>query len=397
MADPNNQLRSFPFDWFRDHLLTDLLPHWRNSAITSNGFFWPQLDRAWSRHCSGLGTLVSQSRLLFVFSTGYRLTGEKAYLDATAAGADFLLNAFQDRRRGGWFWSCDSNGKIVNDYKDCYGHAFVIFGLAHAFRATGDPRYSKAAEQTYEVIRTRFRDSHGGLMWRLSADFQDNDTERSQNPMMHLFEALSEFADATGKREYLDEARGIADFLFAPIAGNEMPPLPEVYAMDWRPKPTADGGYSAGGHLFEWAYLLSAAVERGLPESYLRLAERCLRHGVEFALDREHPGVVTRVSLEGQPLDYRKSFWEPCEAIRALLHFAVLRGRPDLLPVCRDVLQFTREHFIDPQHGGWFADLTREGTPVGVFKGNEWKVDYHSGGMCAEALQLADMIGGNET
>ena len=388
MADQTNQLRDFPFAWFREHLLADILPHWLKGAVTPNGFFWPQLDRAWARHGSGLGTLVSQSRLLFVFSTGYRLTGDNAYLDATAVGADFLLKTFEDRLHGGWCWSCDPSGKILDDHKNCYGHAFVIFGLAHALRATGDSRYGKSAEQTYDIIRTKFRDSHGGLAWRLSADFQDGDTERSQNPMMHLFEALSELADASGKREYLDEARGIADFLFSPIASTELPPLPEVYAMDWRPKPTADGGYSAGGHLFEWAYLLSAAVERGLPASYLQLADRCLRHGITFALDRDNPGVVTRVSLEGQPLDYRKSFWEPCEAIRALLHFAVLRGRPDLLPICRNVLQFTRAHFIDPEYGGWYANLTREGTPVAVFKGSEWKVDYHSGGMCAEALRL---------
>ncbi|HUU70690.1 MAG TPA: hypothetical protein VM186_14265, partial [Planctomycetota bacterium] len=39
----NDNLSSFPFDWFRNHLVNGILPHWLDAAATDNGFFWPQL------------------------------------------------------------------------------------------------------------------------------------------------------------------------------------------------------------------------------------------------------------------------------------------------------------------------------------------------------------------
>jgi len=413
MAKSVSNSSAFPFEWLRNHLVNDILPHWLDATVTENGFFWPQLDRQWQRRSPGFATLVSQSRLVSVFSIGYAITGEKAYREAAAAGADFLLRAFDDRIHGGWHWSCDPEGKLLDEKKDCYGHAFAIYGLAHAYRATKDSRYRKAAERTWDVVDSRFRDKRGGLVWHMTADFRPMDSQRSQNPMMHMFEALTELADAAGDRsgrsdgQFILPAQRIADFLFLPIADNDLPPLPEIYDLEWTPVPSAagvgaggdpavaracpvrsdTGGYSAGGHLFEWAFLLSMAVERGMDAAYMRFAERCLRNATDLAYDREHPGVITQVSLEGKPVNYAKSFWEPCEAIRALLHFAVRHGRTDLLPACRDILGFVQQHFVDPEHGGFYANLTREGAIVNAVKGSEWKVDYHTTGMCAEAIR----------
>ena len=379
---------AFPFEWFRNHLVNEVLPHWLDASVTENGFYWPQLDRQWRRRPPGFATLVSQSRLISVFAAGYAITGEKAYREAAAAGADFLLRAFDDRLYGGWHWSCDPEGNLLDEKKDCYGHAFAIFGLAHAYRATKDARYRKAAERTWEIVDARFRDTRGGLIWKMTSDFRPMDLQRSQNPMMHMFEALAELADATGDGQFILCAQRIADFLFLPIAERDLPPLPEIYDLEWTPIPSAAGGYSAGGHLFEWAFLLSMAVERGMDASYIRFADRCIRNAVDLAYDRELPGVVTQVSLEGKPVNYAKSFWEPCEAIRALLHFAVRHGRADLLPPCRDMLAFVQKHFVDPEHGGFYANLTREGKVINDMKGSEWKVDYHTAGMCAEATRM---------
>ena len=85
-----------PFSWFRVHLANDLLPSWYKVSVTENGFFHANLDREWNRTDDTNGTLVSQCRLIYVFSVGFEITGESKYKKALQDGANFLLDYFYD-------------------------------------------------------------------------------------------------------------------------------------------------------------------------------------------------------------------------------------------------------------------------------------------------------------
>ena len=40
---------------------------------------------------------------------------------------------------------------------------------------------------------------------------------------------------------------------------------------------------------------------------------------------------------------------------------------------------FIEKHLLDPVHGGWFAETTREGRLIGDGgKANPWKANYHT-------------------
>ena len=208
-------MESFDFAWFKGHVL-GLLAKWLG-AVTDEGMFLPHFDRRWKRREEGEGTLVSQSRLLYNFARGFELTGEEAYLDAVEQGARFLLDRFRDDEHGGWFWSCARDGSVLDRKKDCYGHAFVIFGLSHAARATGDEDLKRAALETWDVLKTRFRDGHGGFARSMSRDFSRADEARSQNPIMHLFEALLALGDLEGAGHIHKGAEEVAGVVPAEI------------------------------------------------------------------------------------------------------------------------------------------------------------------------------------
>jgi mannobiose 2-epimerase len=89
---------------------------------------------------------------------GYELTRNRVYLDALRRGADFLLAHFRDPQYGGWFYSVNPEGKVLRDYKDCYGHSFTLFGLSHAARITGDERYRRAALDTWAEMKKNLRE-----------------------------------------------------------------------------------------------------------------------------------------------------------------------------------------------------------------------------------------------
>ena len=383
---------TFRFQWFRDHLLEDVLPNWLKSSVTEEGLFLPHLDRRWNRLGKDYGTLVSQSRLLYNFSKGYELTKNKRYLRAVESGARFLIRNFKDEKYGGWFWSCNRDGRVLDAHKNSYGHAFVTFGLAHAFRVTGNENLKAMALETWRTLKTRFRDEHGGFWWRLSRKFEEVEEIKSQNPIMHTFEALLSLGDLDGLSYIHKDAETIADFVLNRLLRKRDGILPEVFTCDWKELPAEQGGRIDMGHAFEWAYLLSSAAERGLPEKYLSHAARFLEYGLEIAYDPKNGGIYSPATLEGKIMERRKGWWEQCEAIRALMHFAVVRGRSELWKPLEKTVDFVKRFYVDPEFGGWYMFAGENVEDRNENKGNEWKVDYHIVGMCMEAIRLSSNI-----
>ena len=386
--DSSGDESTFDFDWYERFLIEDILPRWLDAAVTAEGLFRNRLDRQWRPVGEPVATAVAQTRLLYNFATGVDLTGDERYLDAVDRGARFLIEKFRDPEHGGWFHSVGPGGAVVDDHKNAYNFAFVLFGLAHAARVTGDDAFKAGMLETWDLLDTRFRDGHGGFMRHLSRDFTPNEDRRTQNPTMHLFEALL----AAGEVEpaMLDEARTLGKFVLNRLVHwDGQPCLPELFDLDWRPLPEKQGGYVCLGHQFEWAWLLSHAVEKGLPSWWISPATDLLQFGLRVAFD-DDGGVMASSTPEGEILSAGKGWWEQCESNRTLMHFAARHGRADLWESARKAQSFVRENYVDTEYGGWYSSIASEPTADNPHKGNGFKVDYHVVGMCAEAVRLAD-------
>ena len=380
---------SFQIDlpWFRRHLLEEILPAWKE-AITDSGYFACHFDHAWRREDKGFGTLVSQNRLIYNFAQGYALTGDQALLNAVDAGARFLVENFWDAEYGGWIRACSPTGAMVDDCKDCYGHAFALFGLAHAYAVTGNPRYRAALQDTWAVLTAQFQDPQGGYKYFLSRDFRHVDPLRSQNPLMHLFEALLAAGDIPDLSEFHGEAVALAEFVLQRLVQPNDGILPEVYSPAWQPLPAAQEGRIDIGHAFEWAFLMSSAAARGLSDTYQGEAENFLAYGMRLGYDMEHGGIFSPVAPDGSRISLRKGWWEQCETIRALLRFVDGHARVDLLGPLQQTLTFVQNEFLDHEHGGWYMNREPGVSPAAQPKGNEVKLDYHVVGMCMEAMRI---------
>ena len=81
------------------------------------------------------------------------------------------------------------------------------------------------------------------------------------------------------------------------------------------------------------------------------------------------------------------SWWEHAEALRALMHWALVRNESQYLEPFGAILDFVKTRFLDPDHGGWFRLLERDGSPRDTTKGTGWKLDYHQVALCREAVQ----------
>ena len=381
--------------WHRQSL-EDLLTRWLAVAPTASGFMRTALDRRWQPLAEQPGYLTEHARLVYSFIIGHEITGDRRFLDAAVGGADFMLSHFRDTVHGGFFMRVAPDGKVVASFKNTYGHAFALFALSHMFRVTANERYRAAALLAWNEIGTRLRNPKGGFWGELPRDFSAPRTApgfaMSQNPIMHLFEAVLALHEATHDPQILAGAKGVADFvvyrLLKGASGGAH--VPEWYDVDWSPLPTRQkGGYTDLGHQFEWSHMLLAAEQRGITGVYAQVADRLLKFAVGTGYDDADGGVFTRMYPDGA-LDREKSWWQQTEGVRAFLASARADGRTDAWRRYEQTVGLLRAEFIDSKNGGWYAKTRavceRGGCP-------DLQVEpYHMTGMHVAALHAAEQF-----
>lgn len=374
-------------EWFLHHMTGEILPRWLHKSPRPDGGFEARLGRTWEVQPGGVCTLVSQGRLLYNFAEGWRFTREQAYLEAVSRGADFMMERMADRRHGGWYWSVAWNGAVADASKNTYGHAFAVFGLAHAWAATGRPEVRTAALEGWDAVSRRLRDARGGFCAGMSEDFTEVQPGRSINPIMHLFEALLHGGELMDEPRLHEEAEALASFALG-LVDPHRGLIAEVYSDEWKALAAEAGGRFEIGHQFEWAWLLSRAAELGVCPQHLARAERLLDTALECGMDHRNGAIRSVLDPGGSARPGPFVYWVECEALRALLHFAYVRSRNDLLGPAHDLYAFIRTRFLDPLYGGWFEAVDEAGVPVPGPKGHLWKLDYHVVGLCSEAMRV---------
>lgn len=403
---PEQQRQEPRSRWARDLLLGEIIPRWTEAA--GMGLFRCAFDRRWTAASDQTATVVSQSRLVYVFAEASRLTGQQRYRDLVSGGADALIATFRDG--SGWAWSCDAEGRIVDDRRRIYGYAFVIFGLAHAYERTKEPRYRELALRTLREAE-RLRDREYGYFDATMPDFSPADgAGRRQNPIMHLVEALLtlldvESEDAPGgttprqptlDRDAISRHAGFwIQFLrnrairLPTARGPSVPVFPELYDESWSPTEENTPNPVSVGHLFEWAYLLLWAESHGVtaPEGadLLSQATGLLDVGLALGFDGARGGVYSRLSFSGDVLPHPKVYWDQCELIRAADAAERLGVRRFNERLVQTIAFFDRS-FHDHDFGGVYITAQTDGTPDDTRKGTIWKVDYHVTAMCSALM-----------
>lgn len=343
-------------EWHRRALVEGHLSRWLAVAPSDNGILHVTASRTWQTGPEKTADLTSQSRLVYVLLSGYEITGDRRYLDIARQGADFIVQKFHDPANGGFFQRVDASGHPVDSAKHTYGHAFAIFALAHAFRVTKDERYREAATAAWQMVNLKLRDGEGGFHREASSDFAPSPSQRTQNPVMHLFEAMLALHEATGSPIALEGARSIGNFVTRRLLRGTADGgayIAEWYDAKWEPLRTKEeGGYIDLGHQFEWAYLLNAAAYQGVSGIYEAVAERVLNYAVKTGYDELAGGTFRAVYPDGT-VAREKGYWQQSECLRTLMRFAVLYGKKDLWRRYEQTLELVKDEFIDTANGGW--------------------------------------------
>jgi mannose-6-phosphate isomerase len=337
------------------HLLAELLPYWAERGVdTVHGGFHNRLDGAGRPVPDAAKRLLVQTRQIYAFSAAARL-GAPFGLELATRGVAFLEQAFRDRVHGGWFHTATPEGKPLDRRKDCYGHAFVVFALAHYAAASGDAGALVRAQETAALALAKLRDAeHGG--YREAADESwtpRHELPRRQNPHMHWLEALLALHAAAPDAGLLAEADALLALLRGRWLDRERGCLGEHFAADWKPAPGPEGEVVEPGHHYEWCWLLlrdAAARGRAAPREAETLFAFAERHGTDGS-----GGVFDRVDRRGRLLAGSQRLWPQTERLKALA--ARGEGRALVAGLERVFARYARPA------GGWTEQLGDDGRP----------------------------------
>jgi cellobiose epimerase len=401
-----------------------LMDYWFEHSVEPNGFIQENLDRQWKPWGTQREASINgQGRQLYSMAVAYEMAPSPEYKAALTRGMDFLMK-MRDPEFGGYYDRVGPNHEIINDTKTGFS-SFAIFSLAEAGRVTGERRYIDAAMVFFREMRDKMREGpfigtgnyRRDFMLRAPATMfggrggapgtpgapaaaatppappggpPAGAAARRYRINLHAFEALLSLYHATNSEEVwyeIQQELNAIERLYDYTIGY----LPESYDEEWKPVGNPSGN---PGHLFEWASLLSRAVELGADPKFVQLGSRSLDLGLKSY--SEEIGGLGAVGQDGKPA--RMLWWPQCEVVKATANYAILHGRSELWRYHHKTLEFLKREYFDPTDGGWFPDYVH-GQPraergerafyKGSVDGPEWGA-YHQMSMFHDIWRITD-------
>ena len=156
----------------------------------------------------------------------------------------------------------------------------------------------------------------------------------------------------------------------------------EVLGADNERLDTVDGRRLTPGHAMESAaFVMHEAIERG-DDSLISPALKMIDYSFERGWDEQYGGLLYFVDIDGKPptrLEWNMKLWWPhAEALYALLLAYRLSGDEKYARTFEQLHDWAFDHFPDPEFGGWFGYLHRDGGLSTPLKGGMWKGFFHT-------------------
>ncbi|MCG8543331.1 MAG: AGE family epimerase/isomerase [Alphaproteobacteria bacterium] len=364
------------------------LPVWAARGVDRDaGGFHERLDAALEPVTRDGKRAMVQARQVFVFSQPSPLADSDDLSAAATHGMAFLTRHCR-HPDGGWRFRVHRDGRPLDDTRDLYTHAFVLFALASRRRAAGGEEARALAADTIAFVERAMGHPDGGFHESLDASGRPAAGPRRQNPHMHLFEAFLEWYAATGDDVWLNRARGIAGLLRERFVVDGT--LREFFTQDLEPAPGANGRLVEPGHHFEWVWLLHRYATLCGDGSLTDLAAALYDFAVANGTDPGTGQILDAVDCDGAPHDGNRRLWPQTEALKA--HIAQAESTGDAAAIDR----------IEQQADALFAGYL-ENSPPGSWRehlaadGSAMVTTYPASSLYHLTLAAAELDRWNET
>lgn len=339
---------------------------------------------------------VLNARVLWTFSSAYRVLKNPVYLDMAERAKKYLLRCFYDTEFGGVYWSVDFNGRPRDTKKQIYALGFALYGLSEFHRATGNRDALEYAIKLYNSIERYSRDDReGGYLEALTRDWKeigdmrlslkDANEKKTMNTHLHILEPYTNLYRVWKDETLALRLRELIRIFLDRIL-NEDGHLGLFFDENWNSKSQA----VSYGHDIEASWLLhEAALVLGDAE-LLKEVERVVPRIAEAAAEglQEDGSLIYEYDREENRYDGDRHWWVQAEAVVGYLNLYEHFGDEKALDRVEACLGYIKEHLVDARNGEWFWSIRHDGTVNrDDDKAGFWKCPYHNGRMCIEILE----------
>lgn len=410
----------------QQHLLNELIPFWLTHGVDHEyGGYLTYLDSKGNPTGETDKTLICQTRFLYTASAAHRANlGDGKFLGIAKQGFEFLTNHFWDNDNTGWHWVCAQDGTPINKSKLTYGQSFAIYGLSEYAMASGDPRATEMAEETYRSITTLAADGErGGFMEFLEEDWRPKKPgvyggdRKTFDVHMHLMEAFTNLYEATGNEKYKEDAEYVISLIFDHMIHQPTGTGIAQFALDWTPlraiifkdvwgsdRDVEEGegrplNNTSFGHNVEFAWLLKHSIDiLGLDvEDYIDRLRKLYDHAVEYGIDWKRGGVYCEGPHDGPARERNKEFWQQAETMVGMLDAHLVLGDDRYFDAYEKVHRFAMDHMINHRVGEWYPLFDENNHRLWDYLGHAWKINYHTvRAMIQCERRLASLIASTE-
>ena len=364
---------------YRRELFEGVIPFWLNHSLDyQNGGQFNSLDRDGSVFDTDKAMWL-QGRALWMFAKLYNAVEQKPeWLEAARHIYDFIMRCGFDTD-GRMFFAVTAEGAPLRKRRYLFTETFAVIGLAEYARATGDETALQRAIDTYRLIVDHLQNP-GKLEPKV---FPQTRRSVAHNVSMIMLATTQELRLAAPPDPLYDAVVDDAlDKILNRFLDDDAKAVFEALGAEYERLDTDDGRRITPGHVMESAaFILHEAVERD-DESLIPPALRMIDYSMARGWDEDYGGLLYFVDVAGKPptrLEWDMKLWWPhAEALYALLLAFHISRDQKYARWFEQMHEWTFQHFPDPEYGGWYGYLHRNGSLSTPLKGGMWKGFFHT-------------------
>jgi len=384
-------------------LRNNILPFWMKQMIDQkNGGFFGRIEGNGVVHADADKGCVLNARILWTFSSAYRILKNPDYLKVAERSKDYLLEYFFDKKNGGVYWLLDNKGKVKDGKKQIYAQAFAIYGLVEYFRVTNDKNCLNNAIGLFKLIEKYSYDEkldgyfeaftmEWGPLDDLRLSAKDANEKKTMNTHLHVLEAYTNLY-RVWKDDFLKQQLERLIAVFADkIINNQTYNLSMFFDEDWNDK-TDLVSY---GHNIESSWLIyEAALVLG-DESVISKVKKICLHIVKASKEgiMKDGSMIYEKFFRTGHIDYDRHWWVQAETVIGFLNAFYLSGKEEYLNLSVAEWKFISDHLIDRSNGEWYWSVNKDlKANIREDKAGFWKCPYHNSRMCLEIIERHSVV-----
>lgn len=377
------------------HLQEKLIPFWAGLADREYGGFygWMGDDLEVDRYAPK--GVILNSRILWFFSSAYRMFGNPELLRYAEHAYRFLKDACLDRAYGGVYWSVTYDRKAADETKHTYNQAFAVYALSSYYRAGGDVQARKLAYDLFGLMESSCRDE-GGYGEAYDRAFMPVENEklsengvsaaRTMNTLLHVMEAYTELYQIDKDPLVGEKLREILDVFLAHVYNPEKRRLEVFFDGNWQPLIDLH----SYGHDIEASWLLDGTCRALGDPVYSEKLKPVIRSLAAECYQTAYRGHSLLNECENGIDNTDRIWWVQAESMVGF--FNAWENEPEktyYLDAVKDIWGYICGHLIDSRAGSeWYWRVDSLGNPVpGEPIVEPWKCPYHNGRMCMEIIE----------